>query len=157
MSMVLNALPDFSSQLRSLQTELQQRSERIAELEEELRREKLKRSAIENGAASLRMTLAPLYNALQMVFGHIDTINPNGVQNNPVSDSKRAVWDSWKQKLGGLTAKAIDVLMLHGPMNSTQLRIQLHCANGSVTNIVTALNKAGLINRVDGKIALKEI
>jgi DNA-binding MarR family transcriptional regulator len=92
-----------------------------------------------------------------MVFGHLDDMLPSSTSAPTVSDNKREVWESWKQKLGGLTAKAIDVLMLHGPMNQAQLRIQLACAQRSVTNVIAALNKAALINKVDGKISLKEL
>jgi hypothetical protein len=155
--MTLNALPDPRSQIDSLERALYEKVKRIADLEEELRQEKLKSNGVEVGAAHLRATLGPLYQALQMVFEHIDAM---GVRDYapPASAAKQAVWESWKQKLGGLTAKAIDVLSLHGPMNQTQLRIQLACASRSVTNIVAALNKAGLINKVDGgKIALKEL
>lgn len=112
------------------------------------------------GLKQLRETLSPLYRALQQVFGDLDDL---GVQENSPATStaidgrKKAIWDSWKQKLGGLTGRAIDALLLHGAMNQTQLRIHLSCANGSVSNIVTALKKAGLINQVDGKISLKEL
>jgi hypothetical protein len=151
MNMTLNALPDFRSQENSYQRLLMEQQDRIQALEEELRQEKAKHRAM----AELKITLTPLYKALQMVFGHLDTM---GVDPSAPGPSKHAAaWDSWKKKLKGLNAQAIDVLLLHGPMNQTQLRIQLSCASRSVTNIVGTLNKAGLINKVDGKIGLKEL
>jgi hypothetical protein len=155
MSLVLNALPDLHSEIASLRRELEKKNLRLAEVEEELTRERNKNRTIEAGAEKLRNILDPLVNALAAIYGRMEAIGIDG--SAPANDSKREVWESWKQKLGGLTAKAIDVLMLHGPMNQTQLRIQLACASRSVTNIVGALNKAGLINKVDGKIALKEL
>jgi chromosome segregation ATPase len=157
MNLVLNVPPDPYQQIASLQHALKEKSLRVAELEQELREERMQNADSAASVEALRNTLLPLYAALQRVFGHIDGMGIAGNSSAHVSDSKREVWESWKQKLGGLTAKAIDVLMLHGPMNQTQLRIQLACASRSVTNIVGALNKAGLINKVDGKIALKEL
>jgi hypothetical protein len=151
MSLVLNALPDIRTQLDSLQRAAYEKNLRIADLEQQLAHERAKVEALERVMENLRETLRPLYTGLSGIFQQIDLAAPA----RPVAS--QAVWDSWKQKLGGLTAKAIDVLLLHGPMNQTQLRIQLHCATRSVTNIVGALNKAGLITKADGRIALREI
>jgi hypothetical protein len=159
MGLVLNALPDHQAQIASLERELRVRIERISELEEQLRAEQRKSAAIEAGALELRQLLAPLYKGLQMIFGQLDTMGVTANGAAAPNDSRREVWDSWKQKLGGLTAQAIEVLLLHGPMNQTQLRIQLKCASRSVTNIVGALNKAGLIDKDKrgGKISLKRL
>jgi hypothetical protein len=157
MSLALNALPDPGGQIASLQRALDERNLRIAELELELREERMQNAANKASVETLRNTLSPLYQALQRVFGHIDAMGFTGNGSTPANDSTRQVWESWKQKLGGMTAKAIDVLLLHGPMNQTQLRLQLQCATRTVTNVVGALHKAGLINKSDGKIALKEL
>ena len=157
MGLILNALPDVRSQMESLQRTLGEKSQRIEMLEAELRQEKAKTATYEMAVGELRNTLSPLYHALQITFGHIDAVSVRESGATAVSGAKRDVWESWKQKLGGSTGKAIDVLFLHGPMNQTQLRIQLSCATRTVTNIVAALNRAGLINKVDGKIALKEL
>jgi len=158
MSLILNALPDPHTQIASLQRALSETAQRITELEQELANERAENIHRERSVEELRTALTPLYRGLQGVFGHIETIGRSGGGGAaPVPDSTRQVWESWKQKLGGLTAQAIDVLLLHGAMNQTQLRLQLRCASRSVTNIVGALNKAGLINKVDGKIALKEL
>jgi hypothetical protein len=138
----------------TLERALLEKIQRVQQLEDALQEEKKEHAALRVGLAELRVTLSPLYQALQMVFGHLDAMNSSA----PVPDnSKREVWESWKQKLGGLTANAIDILFLHGPMNQTQLRIQLKCAQRSVQNVVAALNRAGLINKANGKISLKEI
>jgi hypothetical protein len=152
-------LPDPHGQIIALKRELAERNQRIAQLEQELVEARTRNAGIERGAEELRAALQPLYRGLLMVFGHIEEIGVSGpgVTGPAPTDATRQVWESWKQKLGGLTAKAIDVLLLHGPMNQTQLRIQLACASRSVTNLVGALNKAGLINKADGKISLKEL
>jgi hypothetical protein len=144
--------PDSGGQTR-FERVLLEKIQRIQQLEDDLQQEKKEHAALRVGLAELRVTLSPLYQALQMVFGHLDVMSGPA----PVPDNKREVWESWKQKLGGLTANAIDILFLHGPMNQTQLRIQLKCAQRSVQNVVAALNKAGLINKKDGKISLKEL
>jgi len=129
---------------------------RVRSLEEELRVERAKNTSAYKGLQQLQAILSPLYVALQRIFGEIETI---GISENVVAHGlqKSAAWEAWKQKLGGLPAKAIDVLLLHGEMNRTQLRIQVGCATRSVTDIVYKLNQAGLINKNGGKISLKEL
>jgi transcription initiation factor IIE alpha subunit len=67
------------------------------------------------------------------------------------------VWDSWKGKMSGSAAKAIDALLLHGEMTAEQLRIHLGCATRTCYNIIGELNKAKLINKNGGRISLKEL
>jgi chromosome segregation ATPase len=155
MSLVLNALPDPQSQVASLQRALNEKNVRIAELELELREERMQNAANRASVEELRNSLSPLYRGLQAVFGHINAINMT--DNGSASTGSAKVWESWKQKLGGKKAEAIDVLRMHGAMTQTQLRIQLACATRTITNVVGALKSAGLINKADGKIALKEL
>jgi hypothetical protein len=157
MSLSVINVPDPQREIATLQRVLREKIERIVQLERELVDERAANTASRRTVEELRTTLEPLYRALQVIFGHIEAMGVNGDGATPVNDSTRQVWESWKQKLGGLTAQAIDVLLLHGPMNQTQLRIQLRCASRSVTNIVGALNKAGLIDKAGGKIALKPL
>jgi hypothetical protein len=157
MSLVLNALPDPQSQVASLQRALNEKNLRIAELELELQEERMNNAASRASVEALRNTLMPLYQALQRVYGHIDAMGVNSNGAAPANDSTRKVWESWKQKLGGKTSQAIDVLLMHGPMTQAQLRIQLGCATRTVTNVVGALNRAALINKANGKISLKEL
>jgi len=158
MSLVLNVLPDPThSQVASLQRALQEKVARCAELEMELREERTQNAANRASIEALRNTLLPLYGALQRVFGHIEAVGLTGNGAAPASGEESKVWESWKQKLGGKTAEAISVLLMHGPMTQAQLRIQLGCATRTVTNVVGKLNKAALINKANGKIALKEL
>lgn len=156
-NLALSVVPDPHDQIASLQRLLQQKNERIAELEEQLRLEKTRNYTIEISARNLQNILTPLYNAVGGILGHIEAMEISSGSGTATSPAKREVWTSWKQKLGGKTADAIDVLLMHGPMTHTQLRIQLKCATRTCTNVVGALNRAGLIDRANGKISLKEL
>ena len=157
MSLSLINTPDYQTQISTLQRALREQTQRNAELEAELTQEKNKSLSVQIGVKELRSILSPLYSAIGVIFGHMEAMGVAGESSAQVNDSTRKVWDSWKQKLSGLNAKAIDVLLLHGPMNQAQLRIQLGCATRSVTNVVGALNKAGLIDKSGGKISLKPL
>jgi hypothetical protein len=149
-------LPPPRDRVTELQRENDSLKTQIRELNIALTREQEQRMTIESGALSLRSALSPLYRALQHVFGDLDAMGIQGTQ-AAAAPQHKAVWENWKQKLGGLPARAIDALLLHGAMNRTQLRIQLGCANGSVTNVIVALNKAGLIDKNGSKVSLKEL
>jgi len=60
-------------------------------------------------------------------------------------------------KLGGLNAKAIDVLMLHGGMTTANLRIHLSCAFRTAQNVGQKLVSTGIARREGGKIFLREL
>ena len=70
-----------------------------------------------------------------------------------------AVWEDWKKKLGATAAsKIIDILLLHGQLDQTQIRIHLGTSRmQTVYDAVSKLNKAGIINKNGGKISLKEL
>lgn len=156
MSLVLNVPPNPQAQIESLQRELYQKNLRIQELEQELNKEKTRSYAVEISAANLRTILLPLYNAIGGILGHVEAMDITTDGRASTKPASKA-WESWKQKLGGKTAEAIDALLLHGPMTQAQLRIQLGCATRTVTNIVGALKRAALIEKANGKISLKEV
>jgi hypothetical protein len=158
--MTLNALPDPRSQFESLQRALKEKNDRIVELEGELARERAQRSAMETGVGELRRTLGPLYNALQLVYGHIDAVAPpSAAGEHPTASTKHsAVWESWKAKLGGTAAKVIDVLLLHGELSQPQIMIHIGTSRkNTVYDVVHKMNKAGIISKNGGKIRLKEL
>ena len=128
----------------------------LADLREQLRLNQQILDKDEQAVMMIRTQLHPLYNALMHLFEQIDSVTGAGV-NTGEKPRNSTAWESWKQKLGGKTAQAIDVLLMHGAMNRTQLRIQLGCATGTVVNVVAALNKAGLINKNGNQISLKEL
>jgi hypothetical protein len=131
---------------------------RVAQLEEELQAERSKANSVEAGAMQLRAALNPLYTALRRIYGQMDEM---GIEDAPPTTKgpRRAseAWESWKQKLGGKPAQAIDTLLLHGEMNAPQLRIHLQCGRDYVYNVISILHKANLINKNGGRISLKEL
>lgn len=108
---------------------------------------------------SLRKQLTPLYSALQAVFGELDAagVEDSGGPVGSASPRVSAVWESWKSRLGGQTAKVIDALLLHGEMNTTQLAIAIGTRRQNVPNLIFKLNQVGLINKKDGRFSLKQL
>jgi hypothetical protein len=156
--MVLSSgVPNPQQQIESLQRELYQRNREIADLREELRQERGKANQVEIGAASLRVILRPLHNALLQVFGEMDDMGVGAASVNGIDPRKTAVWEDWKKKLGGKAADAIDALHTHGEMTHTQLKIHMKCGQQTVYDTVHRLNKAGIINKNGGKVSLKEL
>lgn len=135
----------------------------LERMRQELRSARNETSSIKHGVAAVRRTLEPLHNALRVVFGEMDAA---GIESSaeeakgqhPTANSRvAAAWESWKQKLGGLQARFIEALLLHGEMTGTQLRIVVGCATGSVSPTISHLNKAGLIFKNGNKYRLKEL
>ena len=154
---LLSPLPDLDRKVRELQNELFQRNMQLNKVEEELRQERQKTAAIESGVQQLRTVLSPLYQALQHMFGEIESMGVGASSAVGIDPRKAAVWEDWKRKMPGLPAKFIDALMLHGELTQTQLRLHAKCAAGSVAGVVSQLWKNGLINKNGGKISLKEL
>lgn len=152
-------LPPPRDRVAELTRENESLKAEIRELRIQLTREQERSSAVEEGASRLRGALSPLYVALQQVFGDLDAmgIEDSGGKQSAPTTAKSAVWESWKLKLGGKVAQAIDVLALHGEMNARQLRLHLQCGNDYVYQVVSKLNTNGLINKNGGKISLKQL
>jgi len=129
----------------------------VRELQEELQAEKGKNIGIDSGVKHLREALRPVYNGLRQIFGEMDAMGVGDEPERVSSSKKSAVWESWKNKLGGKTGSAIDILLIHGEMSAQQLRIHLKCGNEYVYKVITNLSNANIINRRDGKISLKEL
>ena len=172
MSMTLVGVPDHASQLRSLQQELYTRNQQLAaaekmigELESELAREKAKSRSVERGAQKLRQQLSPLYQALGMVFGEIETmgIGDSGESSSPSSSDPRkaAVWDSWVEKLGGkdsFAGKMIVALLQHGALTSKQIAIHIGTKRmQTVYETTLKVNKAGILDKNGDRFSLKEL
>lgn len=136
---------------------IQELRSRVRQLEVDLATEKARSKQTLEGAAELKLVLTPLYKGLRHIFGEFDAIGVQDVSSASSGGDKKlsAAWESWKKKLGGKAAMAIDVLFLHGEMNATQLRIHLQCGNDYVYNVISQLHKAGIINKNGGKISLK--
>jgi hypothetical protein len=139
---------------------MQNAAGRIKELEAELAAAKLetvqaKREAA-TATAKLRKILKPYYDAMKQVFGELEAIG--GADETAATNGKADPrWDSWKKTLPGLPAQFIDLLLEHGEMTSTQLKISAHCGTSTVPQVIHRLNKAGLINKNGGKYSLKTL
>ncbi len=107
----------------------------------------------------LRRLLTPFKQAIMMVFGEMDTIGGEAQcePGQPVDDKKAAVWESWKQRLGGQKAKCIDAFLTHGALTATQLRVIVGCANSSVPGLISDLRQVGLLEKNGGKYSLKQL
>lgn len=143
------------------------RDERIAELTEanaaltaSLREAnaELTRTRRESHTAldALRKQLAPLYRALQGVFGELDLLSVDD-NSAPTSPRTEQMWAVWKQKLGKGPSKAIDALLLHGPMTRRQLIVATGYSDRNITNIVSILNQASLITKDGDRVALRTL
>lgn len=155
MSLVPSPITNVYQQLENENSRLERENAslraQVRELNIQLAREREKSTGVGEGAQRLKNILSPLHTALKMIFEELDGVEvPTGTQSNPV-------WDDWKKKLGGKSAEAIDVLMMHGELNADQLRIHLHCARTHVYNVISQLNKAGVIIKNGGRISLKKL
>ncbi len=130
---------------------------RVSDLESALTDNINESANFHRGLNEFRDSVRPMFDGLCRVFGQLDRIPGANSSESVTTPRASAAWESWKQKLGGQAAKAIDALLLHGTMNQVQLRIHIGCANGSTPGIVSQLWKAGLINKNGGKISLKEL
>lgn len=152
-------IPPPKDRVAELQRENESLRDQIRELKIKLVRMEEQTSGVEEGVSRIKSALSPLYTGLQQIFGDIEAMAIQEQPSSPESPAPRnkAVWDSWKHKLGGKTGDAIDILHLHGAMNAVQLRMHLKCGKDYVYQVVHQLNKAGLINKNGGKISLKEL
>lgn len=136
-------------QLLRLQNEIQR-------LKTELHLSELRREQLEEqnprSIAQLRRVLAPLYVALQQVFGQMEAIGGEEGLANP------SKWDTIKQRYPGRIAQAIECLELHGEMNVTQLANAMKMDRGNCgTNVVRKLAGLGLLVRNGRMFSLKDL
>ena len=132
-----------------LQTAIESRHEAVRQLD-----------AWRKPVNNLRNALSPLYKSLRHLFGEMEEIPDDAPVASVSVSSPRAsaIWDSWKQKLGGKQAEFIQALLEHGhPMTSEQLRVTTHTGRSTVPQIIYKLNSLGLINKHDGKYSLKTL
>lgn len=156
---ILAPLPDWRQKAESLQRDLYERNRQLEEAEQALRSERQKTAAVERGVAELRTVLTPLYQALAHIFGEMGVAEGAASSTAPTARVSVA-WESWKQKLGpnSAAAKIIDILMIHGELTHTQLRIHIGTSRmQTVYDAVSKLNKAALLNKNGDKFSLKEL
>lgn len=130
----------------------------VERLEGELRAAKLETEKVraENGRAisALRKQLAPLFRALQMVFGEIDAVSEGDV-GVPQADTK---WESVKQRLAPRLRDAIDILLVQKAMKRTQLAAALRMDYSNCNkNVIGVLLRQGLLLDNGRELSLKEL
>lgn len=153
--------------------------ERIAELKDEVK--ELRAAIVRANAdttqarrdaaralAPLRQQLTPLYRALQTVFGELDAAGVTEERavdwgKTPASSTTDldprvvAAWNSWKSRLSPACGKVIDALMVHGTLNSAQIKVAAGLGSSTVSDSIYKLNKAGLIDKNGGRFSLKQL
>jgi hypothetical protein len=124
-------------------------------LEDACRRAESRVAQASHGAAELRHVLSPLYRALQKIFGELDEA---GIGDSNASVSGGSKWDAIKSRNPGRIAQAIDTLLLHGTMNTSQLAAAMkmdrsNCSN----NVVTKMKSMGLIVKNGNEFSLRSL
>ena len=140
-------------EISRLRSENERLTRALADANQEIHESRVLHGTQAQAVQNIREILEPLFSGLKRVFAEME----HGGFETYSKPQNSAVWDSWKQKVSGTAAKAIDVLMLHGTMNAEQLRIHLGCATRTCYNIIVELNRAKLINKQNGQISLKEL
>ncbi len=129
--------------------------EEIALLKHELHHEKqVARQATTHAAdavSNLRRQLKPLYQALQQVFGEMETISTDDV----VRDTGQ--WDEWKRRLGPSCAKVIDALVLGGEMSVKAIMTTAKMGQQTVYDATSKMGRAGILVRNGSKFSLKQL
>jgi predicted transcriptional regulator len=135
----------------------------IRELQDQLRDAQRETATAKRDAgramSELRRQLGPLYKALQMVFGELDAagVDEAPAASGSVNARMAAVWQNWKNKIGGQPAQLIDAFLLHGEMTSGQIAIAIGISPKNVAQVVHKLNKAGLIQKNGNNFSLKKL
>ena len=134
---------------------------RTLRIENSTLKAELEATRAENEVAigSLRRCLTPLYQALQRVFGDMDAIAPVG--DEPAATGSAANgnsrWDAIKQRNPGRIAEAIDALLIHGPLNVSQMAAVIHIDRSNCSkNVVGKMLRMGIAERDGQKIRLRE-
>lgn len=118
----------------------------------------------QNAAAvkNLRRQLSPLYTALQQVFGEIDVlVSPEDAPGAVASGTDarvKAIWESWKGRLGPTCAKVIDALLLQPDMTNRQIAMAIGTGRiQTIYDAVAKMNKASLLSKNGDRYSLKAL
>lgn len=143
-------------QIAELEEENATLSTRVRQLESDLSRT---RRDNQRAISNLRQILSPLRGAINAIWGEMDAISTEEVAPDApkVGPRKAQVWESWKQKFGGGTAKVIEALLLHGEVNTVQLSIATGLHRTTIPALIFKLNAASLINKNSGRFSLREL
>lgn len=110
---------------------------------------------------TLRGQLTPLYRALQAVFGELDAAGVDEpAAGSPGSGEPRlrAIWDSWKARLGPTCAKVIDALLLQPEMTNRQIAVAIGTGRiQTIYDAVAKMNKVSLLTKNGDRYSLKQL
>lgn len=110
----------------------------------------------QRAVAALRSVLAPMYQALKMVFGELDAIGVAEATEAPASTS---AWATWQQKLGASSpaSRMIGVLLDHGPSTTKQIQAAAKMGEATVYKAASKLGQLQLVEKSGGRYSLKKL
>lgn len=83
---------------------------------------------------------------------------PAAEASSPSSVGGNPKWEMWKRRFPGRVSEVIDLLLVQGSMNQSQLCAVLKCDSRTLSaKMIYPLNKAGLLNKNGGMFSLKEL
>jgi hypothetical protein len=133
----------------------------LAEVREELRMERKKSDGIEPALKEIQRVTLPFYNILRAVHGELDSLgitNSGATVSASTSPAHDSRWDAIKSRLAPRLREAVDVLLVHGRMNTTQLAAALKTSRGNCAdNIVQKLKTMGIIIKDGRDYSLKTL
>jgi hypothetical protein len=155
---LLNPIPNPMEEIGRLRTENSTLRQELREAQEEAAGCRREATQAIRGVQELRSILSPLYQGLQRVFGEIDAMGVSGEPHPATTVKNSGAWESWKQRMPGIPAQIIDLLMIHGELTSEQMRIHVGTKRKqSIYDATFKLNKAGLLNKNGDRFSLKEL
>lgn len=128
----------------------------VVQLKADLAREQQAGRQGARAVAALRKQLTPLYQALQMIFGQIETVSESAEGAAPVSSVMSTRIEAWKRQLGPTCAKVIDTLRVHGELNVEGIRINAKMSPNTVYRCTSQLQRAGAIVKHGGRFSMKQ-
>jgi hypothetical protein len=146
--------------------------DKVESLEQELRQaraEVIRLRATSDTATmavtELRRQLGPLYRAFRAVFGEIelvvgkdDAAPVSATAAPPANGTQSSRWDAIKRGLPPRLAQAVDIVLLHGSMNNSQLAAAMKMDRTNCSNNVTSkLKSMGLFIKNGNIYSLKEL
>ncbi len=135
---------DLREEIRDLREQLSETHRELAEM----------KRASTAALGNLRKLLKPWYQALQMIYGELETVDEDAAPSSPRTS---AVWEAWKSRLPGRPAQIIDALLLHGELNTSQLGVAVGMSRSNVPAVMTRLKQAGIIQKNGDKFSLKKL
>lgn len=124
----------------------------IERLVQELREERGRNAAIQNGIRDLRRVLSPLYDSLRLIYEETDAMRVGS------STPEGLKWDAIKLRLAPRLQAAIDVFLAQGGLTNSQLAVALKMNRTNCSNNVSgALLRQGLLVKNGNTLSLKQL